>query len=122
MPTYAVTASYSPEHWARLLHAPAARGVGLRRAVADVGGTVSSMHWSADTLELVAIVGVPDTASMVAVHASLASTGVFTSFISRQLLGPDELDAAIGIAGGVGLAPAEPPSDAGSGHDGTGST
>jgi uncharacterized protein with GYD domain len=103
MPTYLLSATYTGEHWARLAYAPTAAGVGLRRALAGVGATVTSMHWALDTLELVAIVAAPDPASMATVRLAMAASGVFNTFITRQLLDATELEDVIGMAVAAGL-------------------
>lgn len=113
MPTYAVTASYTAQHWSRLAQAPAAGGVGLRRAMAGVGGNVASMHWNLDTLELMAIVTVPDAASMAAVSVSMAATGVFAAFTSGQLVESAELEEILRTADAAGLLPTDEPASPG---------
>ncbi|MDP8975563.1 MAG: GYD domain-containing protein [Actinomycetota bacterium] len=105
MPTYAVSASYNPQHWSRLAQAPAAAGIGLRRVLAAVGGSVTSMHWALDTLELVAIVNAPDAESMAAVSISMAATGVFAAFTTRQLVESTELADVLRRADAAGLLP-----------------
>jgi uncharacterized protein with GYD domain len=108
MPTYAVTAAYTAEHWARLTQTPVAAGVGLRRALAGAGGTVTSMHWALDTLELVAIVAAPDAARMAGVSVTMAASGVFSTFTSRQLLDAAELEEVLATAAAP-VAAADPP-------------
>ncbi len=107
MPNFAVTASYRPEHWVRLAGAPAAGGAGLRRALAGVGGEITSMHWVLDTLELVAMVTAPSTASMAAVTVSMLASGVFTTFTARQVLNGAELKEVLDAAVAAGFVPAD---------------
>ncbi|MDP9452177.1 MAG: GYD domain-containing protein [Actinomycetota bacterium] len=108
MPKYAVFASYTPEQWARVVGAPAARGVALRAAAEAVGGAVDALYWMFGNNDLLAIITAPDSTAQAALSVSMASTGVFSSFATHELISADDLDAVVSRAKETGLVP-DPP-------------
>lgn len=108
MPTYAVIAAYTPEHWGRVVAAPAARGMALRAAAEAVGGSVDALYWMFGNNDLLAIITAPDITAQAALNVAMASTGVFTSFASHEVISADELDEVVARAKATGLVPAPP--------------
>jgi uncharacterized protein with GYD domain len=107
MPKYAVLASYEPEQWSRMMEHPQARGVGLRRAAETLGGSVDSLYWSFGERDLLAIVSTPDSATQTALSMAMASTGVFRSFATHELIDEDELPSILEMAKRAGVVPAD---------------
>jgi len=95
MSRYAISASYVPEHWDRLIAHPAASTAGFRRIVESLGATLESFDYTLGDSDLLAIIDAPDPTTQVAVSVGLAATNVFKAVVTRELVAPDVIVAAL---------------------------
>lgn len=102
MAKYAVTASHTAEHWGRLMEHPEAAVAGLQRAVEAVGARLELVYFVLGEHDLLAVVDAPDELTQAAISVAMASTGVFRSFVSHQLVDPAELATVMSKAAGTG--------------------
>lgn len=95
MPRYAISASYVPEHWDRVVAHPNAIVAGFRRIVESLGGTLESFDYTFGEHDLLAIIEVPDLTTQTAVSIALASTSVFKALTTRELIDPEVITTAL---------------------------
>ena len=103
MAKYAVTASHTAEHWGRLMEHPEMAVLGLQRAVEAVGAELELVYFVLGEHDLLAVVGAPDELTQAAISVAMASTGVFRSFVTHQLLDPADLAAVMSKAADTGV-------------------
>ncbi len=103
VPKYAVTASHTAEHWALLMEHPEAAVLGLQRAVEAVGAELEVMYFVLGEHDLLAVVDAPDELTQAAISVAMASTGVFRSFATHQLVEPADLAAVMSKAANTGV-------------------
>lgn len=103
MPKFVLLASFTSEHWARLLEHPEAAVLGLQRAAEAVGADVELLHLMFGDHDVLAVVHAPDSLTQAAISVAMASTGVFRSFSTHQLLDVDDLPAVVAKANATGI-------------------
>lgn len=110
MPKFVVLASFTSEHWARLLEHPEAAVMGIERAVDAVGAHVDLLHLMLGEHDVLGVIDAPDTLTQAAVSVAMASTGVFRSFTTHELLTVADLPAVVAKANtsGIGSCASDP--------------
>lgn len=110
MPKFAVLASFTPEHWARLLEHPEAAVMGITRAVEAVGAEVDLLHLMLGEHDVIGVIDAPDALTQAAISVAMASTGVFRAFATHELIAVADLPAVVAKANttGIGSCASEP--------------
>jgi uncharacterized protein with GYD domain len=103
MAKYAVTASHTAGHWARLAEHPEAAVMGVQRAVEAVGGRLELIYFVLGDYDMLAVVDAPDELTQAAISVAMASTGVFRTFASHQLIDPVDLAAVMAKVAETGV-------------------
>jgi uncharacterized protein with GYD domain len=101
MSTYITHFAYTPAAWAKLIDNPADRTAAVRSTVADTGGTLQSLHFTADDLAGVALFDAPNEETATAVSMIITGSGAFTSVRTQRLLTGAELVTALTQAQGA---------------------
>ncbi len=109
MPKFVVLASFTSEHWARLLEHPEAAVMGIERAVGAVGAGVDLLHLMLGEHDVLGVIDAPDTLTQAAISVAMASTGVFRSFVTHELIAVADLPGVVAKANasGIGFCAAE---------------
>jgi uncharacterized protein with GYD domain len=82
---------------------PEAAVMGLRRAVEAVGGRLELIYFVLGDYDVLAVVDAPDELTQAAISVALASTGVFRTFASHQLIDPVDLAAVMAKVAETGV-------------------
>ena len=109
MPKFVVLASFTSEHWARLLEHPEAAVMGIERAATAVGAEVDVLHLMLGEHDVLGVIDAPDSLTQAAISVAMASTGVFRSFRTHELIAVADLPAVVAKANatGMGFCPAD---------------
>ncbi len=110
MAKFVVLASFTSEHWARLLEHPEAAVAGIERAVEAVGAHVDLLHLMVGEHDVLGVIDAADTLTQAAISVAMAATGVFRSFVTHELIAVSDLPEVVAKANttGIGSCAAEP--------------
>jgi len=105
MPLYLSKFSYTPEAWARLIHAPEDRRKAAQSYIESVGGKLHGFWYAFGTHDGYNLWEAPDNVSMAAVALAITAGGALASFETTVLLSVDEAMSAMSKAGRVRYQP-----------------
>ena len=105
MPLYLTRATYSPETWAKLIARPEDRRAAARAEVESVGGKLHGVWYSLGSHDLYVLREVPDTVSMAAIAARVASLGAVQNLETIPLLSVEEMLDALATAATITYTP-----------------
>ena len=105
MPLFLTRATYAPETWASLIAHPEDRREAARAEVESVGGTLHGVWYSLGSHDLYVLREVPDTVSMAAIAAKVASLGAVQNLETIPLLSVEEMLEALTTAATISYAP-----------------
>ena len=95
MPKYMIEASYSTQGAQGLLKdGGSGRLAALEQAIASVGGSLETFYFAFGDTDVVLIVDVPDTASVVAASITASAAGGVTKVKTTPLITVEEMDDA----------------------------
>lgn len=103
MPKFVVLASFTSEHWARLLEHPEAAVMGIERAADAVGAEVDLLQLMLGEHDVLGVIDAPDSLTQAAISVAMASTGVFRSFVTHELIAVADLPAVVAKANATGM-------------------
>lgn len=105
MPLYLTRATYSAETWARLIANPEDRRAAAQAEVESVGGTLHGVWYSFGSHDLYVLREVPDSVSMAAIAAKVASLGAVQNLETISLLSVEEMLDALSTAARISYTP-----------------
>lgn len=98
MPKYMVAGSYTSESWARMVDNAGDRSAVVRKTCEDVGATLETYYWAFGPDDFVAIVDVPDDASVAAISVGVSSSGAVHKVHTVRLITMEETQALLAKA------------------------
>lgn len=94
MAKYLIQASYSPAGVKGLLkEGGSSRRAAVEKAVAGMGGTLESFYYAFGSVDVFAIIDMPDAVSAAATSMAINASGLVTTTVT-PLLTPEEIDKA----------------------------
>jgi uncharacterized protein with GYD domain len=94
MPKYLIEATYNAEGTKGLLKDGGSKRVAVvKKALADLGGTLESFHFAFGERDAIVIVDVPDTVTGIAIALAVDMSGE-VHLKTTPLITPEEIDAA----------------------------
>jgi uncharacterized protein with GYD domain len=96
MPKFMIEGSYSTQGSQGLIkEGGSGRKAALEQAVASVGGKVESLYFAFGDTDVVLIVDVPDSASVVAASVTASAAGGVSNVKTTPFITVEEMDAAM---------------------------